>query len=278
MKTHDGLKMKKELKLTSLLMMLVLVSACSKESVKTQENPSTASQPIPSYTPVFIPTPPPSDYSGTVNSGSSVPLIVNPALFREFFYENPPASYDNVRISINVRNLTSAIIVSYHDGRDPVNVFRSAHFHSRLSTGTSDTSLNKWYTIGGQPVYKAIYQDDYGTGQTYVPGIGWTYGVVTIGAVIIVIDQFIGTGDGQPPELVGGSIWFQNFNRNSPANPFQGPNKMCWQVTLGPYDCRTNISGGFGSAVDPSGKGPNAANLYQKLGVFSNLSRTAAGI
>jgi hypothetical protein len=153
-------------------------------------------------------------------------------------------------------------------------VLKSNHPYS----GVSDSSLNKWFVSNGQQVFHGIYQD-------------------TAGAIVLVVDSVLSQGDGGGSSILGGSIWFQNFGYTNAA---QGPNLMCWEIRIGPYDCRTFLQGGVDakydkavvagtSSVEPTTRtlGGDATNpyggsfsgdrpKYTKLGTFSGLLRSEA--
>ncbi|HVK61565.1 MAG TPA: hypothetical protein VM432_08450 [Bdellovibrionales bacterium] len=206
-------------------------------------------------------------------SGSTAEFTVSGGVstMKELFYNWPTGSACNTstpkdfRVNIDMNRVLSsdpaerAVIVSYMaNGTRCQASFGGVHPDN---PGVSSTIHNKVYTHNGKTVYKAFLQDRYT-------------------AVVIIIDQMIGQGDGQLGDILGGEIWFQNFDKAYPKNPIQGPLKMCWDITMGNHDCRTFM---VGSAVDPSSsyypnnKGPNQVNSYKKLGTFYGISRDHAG-
>ena len=101
---------------------------------------------------------------------------------------------------------------------------------------------------------------------------------------MVVVDSVTSgnqTGDGNPTGL-GGSIWFQNFGQDG---AIQGPALMCWDIQIGPFDCRTFLVGGTGdngvvgttSALYPNNAGDQRP-AYQRLGRFLGLSQSGAGM
>lgn len=225
------------------------------------------------------PTPPTSCPQGQVASvnntcvpqaataGSGVPLkLVSSAQLARMFFNSNPNNPQNVMIQINAASSADSVVITYTDG----SLTRQAKFGTvHPLSGVSDNSLNKWYNDGtlGKLVWKGWFQDRYG-------------------AVILVIDKTTATGDGTPGAIVGGSVWFQNFNMYYPNNQLQGPEKMCWQITEGPYDCRSYLFGWDWNnmiitptlALYPNNKGRDANMNYEKLGDFSGLNRSAAGL
>lgn len=137
-------------------------------------------------------------------------------------------------------------------------------------TSTYDTRYNKWVTTGGTQKLKLMFQDN-------------------LGAIVVEIDNQ--TND---LGLWKGDVYFRNFDFGVCANPpfygspvcnVQSPQK-CWNITAGPYDCRSFMSGNTmsPSTVDLPGYGSTYSHQgvtyprkgYQKLGSFYNLNVQAA--
>ena len=257
------------------LAMLVLSSGCGQMSA--QDNSVTA-VPVtcPACEPVgtngTLPTAP----AGTNNtgtgtnpsttgfqSGSTVVLNATGGALAGMFYNSLPNNPQNIRINLNTGRPGQEVIISYVENNNVV----SAALGSRhpYNPGVQDTSYNGWTNDGNNPVWKGFFQDGYG-------------------AVVVVLDSAIGTGDGSANQL-GGSIYFQNFPQtvypNSPYAPAQGSEKLCWKITLGPFDCRTFLVGDnlvINSSLHPNNKGANAVSYYQLLGTFAGIDRGAAGL
>jgi hypothetical protein len=195
------------------------------------------------------------------DSGSTAALTLSggTSTLAQMFYNSNPNNPTNVRVNINLQRQTDSVIISYVDGGRVVEAgVGVVHPYS----GISRAQFNGWVNQNGKSVYKAFFQDSYG-------------------AVVLIIDKMLSQGDGQPGEFMGGSVWFQNFNRYYPNAPLQGNEKMCWEISMGPYDCRTFLVGdtvSMGSSQYPNNKGPNANSNYVKLGDFSGISRKAAGL
>ena len=105
-------------------------------------------------------------------------------------------------------------------------------------------------------------------------------------ALVIVIDGVYNSGDGSPEfDLMSGSVWL----RRSPIvldpgvserpcsgkdgdckNP-SGPLVRCWNVSLGPYDCRFDVSDD-GQDVEAIGN-RYSDEEYVKVGTFDDLSK-----
>lgn len=194
-------------------------------------------------------------------SGSTSNLVLSGGTSRlaQMFYNSNPNNPSNVRINVDL-NRSDSVIVSYIENGQ---LHEAGFSTNHPNTGTSDKSLNGWVTNpDGKKVWKGFFQDRYG-------------------AVIVIIDQFLDQGDGKVATIMGGSIWFQNFNQYWPNNPMQGPIKMCWQITRGPYDCRTWIVGSSvvtSADAYPTNYGPDRNVGYVKLGDFAGIAKDASGL
>lgn len=220
---------------------------------------------------------PPEDVAQAAYGSKTVALNVSNTALRDFFFKNPPNNPQNVRmvveLSPNSQGIGGEIRVQFDDnGVTRQAVLSSKHPHN----GLSDSSLNQWFTSNGQQVFHGIYQD-------------------SAGAIVLVVDSVLSQGDGGGSSILGGSIWFQNFGY---TNVNQGQNLMCWQIRIGPYDCRTFLQGGVDarydravvsttSSVQPTTRtlGGDATNTYNgnfggdrpqytQLGTFSGLLRS----
>ena len=174
-----------------------------------------------------------------------------------------------MRINIDVRSSTEAVIVSYVEN----GILKEAAFGTQHPnvTSLSNSQYNGW--VGS--VWKGFFQDAYG-------------------AVVLVLDKAVSGTDGTATSILGGSLWFQNFAQSVYQNPAQGNQAMCWQITAGPYDCRSflvarptndpayNVYNKFKvdmtSSTYPTTYGPNKTTPYEKLGDFGGISRTASGL
>lgn len=123
--------------------------------------------------------------------------------------------------------------------------------------------FSKWYNHGGQPYFKAFVQDTYGS-------------------LILYIDRT------QDNAALGGEIWYHNFafgvcNQQAPwyCNT-QGPNLRCWDISVGPYDCRDFLVtvGGHKEVnpdyfIAPPNNNPRGG-IYKRLGTFDVLNKAKA--
>ena len=213
----------------------------------------------PPIVPSTGPTPDPGATGDT--SGATVSLNVTGSALSSFFFQSPPNNPTNVRFKMKIgpetQGYSGEVTISFLDG----GVQRSATMSTTHPwSGHSDPTKNVWSNFGGKVAWHGFFQDYYG-------------------AVVVVIDQSAGLGDGSA-SLVGGSVWFQNFDG---ALPPEGPARMCWEIQIGPYDCRTFISGGTGdngytdtaSSLYPNNHGDDRP-AYRKLGDFLGLNKHAA--
>lgn len=249
-------------------MVFLGLAGCAQENSQVASTP-TAPVVVPTASPTIrgpgtIPGAPgnPGNITNKNNSGSTAQLNLSGgnSTLAQFFYNSVPNNPTNVQINIDLSRQTDSVIISYDDGGQHNDAGLGTVHPSNSSV--SDSTYNGWVNQGGQAMWKGFFQDSYG-------------------AIVIVIDHVLGTGDGSAT-LVGGSVFFQNFDQYYPNNPQQGPLKMCWQISYGPYDCRTFLVGDnivMTSMVypDPNNHGPVRNIGYRKLGDFGGMSRSAAG-
>jgi hypothetical protein len=213
-----------------------------------------------------VPTPPTNTGTGTgtsYTSGSTVTLAATGSAMRQMFYNKLPSDPQNIKINIDLSRSSDSVIISYtFNGVAQEAAFGGKHPYNINVSGSKQSG---WTTYNSKPVWKGFFQDQWG-------------------AIVVVIDQTINTGDGSPAAFVGGRVYFMNFNQYWPNNPFQGPEKMCWEISYGPYDCRTFLVGDtidFSSSLNPQNAGPiqtEEGRYYQLLGSFTGLSRVDSGL
>lgn len=254
----------------SLTAVFLMNAGCAKENKNLAQVPADSDNGCRGcYSPSPVqggsPLPPaPGGSGGLPDSGfddgatASLQLNGGNSTLAELFYQSMPNNPTNIRINIDLRRTTNAVIVRYTDNGQ----YREAHFGTvHPYSGIQNAKYNGWVNQNGKSVWKGFFQDRWG-------------------AVVIVIDRLLSQGDGQPGQFVGGSIWFQNFNQYWPNNPYQGSEKMCWEISRGPYDCRTFLVSGnvqMVSSLYPNNRGPDRNVSYKKLGNFDGLSAAAAG-
>ena len=208
-------------------------------------------------------------------SGATASLTIASGALRQMFYNSYPNNPQSAQINIDLSRKADAIVISYIDNGKTIEAGLGVQFPGG---SRQNEQYNGWVkqTVGMStptPVYKGFFQDAYG-------------------AVVIVIDKTLNLGDGTPAQYVGGSVWFQNFGDGQygestcqSGDPRYGTcysqQKMCWEITYGPYDCTTFRSGNsivMNSSLYPTNHGETRTKSYQKLGDFSGMSRAAAGL
>ncbi len=204
-------------------------------------------------------------------TGSTASLqLSGSALGRMFYNSKPTTSATNARINIDLSSATDSVIVSYIEN----GILHEAAFGTQRTTrggGTIHSEANNgWIVQNSQNVWKGFFQDDFG-------------------AIVIVLDKSINQGDGTATMILGGSIYFQNFQQSNLQNPLQGDLKMCWEITSGPYDCRTflinnpasvnqydRLKVDVMSSLYPNNRGPDKVSDYEKLADFAGIDRRAS--
>lgn len=132
-------------------------------------------------------------------------------------------------------------------------------FFGSTSTGAK---YNKSYTKDGKEVWHGFFQDCWGS-------------------IVVILDGYteVSLGDGDRQRIYNGSIYFKNFEV-TPLYNDQG-NLACWDITVGPYDCRTFLeslpTGTYNAELAKShpgiAYGVNPTNeLYPNFTFTSNVS------
>lgn len=208
-----------------------------------------------------------SDGQGGYYSGATASLTKVTNL-GQMFFNSYPNSPQQIQVNVDMNRTKDSVIISYVDGGKVVEAAMGAQ---SPYSGKVNTRYNGWITEGSSRVYKGFFQDEYG-------------------AIVVIIDKVLNVGDGTASPFVGGSIWFQNFGDNPTYdNPYyrywSQVSITCWEITYGPYDCRSFlVSGGTGgtvsmtSSAEPTTRGETRTKSYQKLGEFNGLSRALANL
>lgn len=217
-----------------------------------------------------------SDGQGGYYSGATA-AMTNVQNLGELFFNSYPNNPQQIQVNIDMNRSRDSVIISYVDG----GVYKEAGLGTQHpNLGRTNNAYNGWVTEGSSRVYKGFFQDEYG-------------------AVVVIIDKVLNVGDGQPAPYVGGSIWFQNFGDRGCWTAIQGnvncdyylqspgTGLLCWEITYGPYDCRTFLVGvtskNAGSVImtsspTPTTTGWTRTKSYKKLGEFNGLSRALANL
>jgi hypothetical protein len=164
---------------------------------------------------------------------------------------NPKEVKINVRLEKRGNGFGGYLAVSY---KDDGNVYREGVFVNG-SSYFPNTSLvdaaryNVWATFPEGSGFHGFFQD-------------------TIGAVVLVVDQFFSEGDGQPPTTGGGKLYFKNFTAPPYyGSPYPYSPTHCWFISLGPNDCRAWKSGNGVNTLQS--RYPDQG--YKLLGSFQGL-------
>ncbi len=198
----------------------------------------------------------------------------------------------DLRISVKLNEITPGanqyagrVLVSYNDNGQ----YYTGRFYTDTgknpsgSFATSGTKYpewnhafyNNWFAWNGKAAFHGFYEDAYG-------------------ALMIIADAYLDSGDGAGPREVSGSIWFKNFANTQYPRP--NPSLPCWYTDQAAFDCRTFlISGnnGNGSVSATSALFPTQSQYYttyaqnpyipeepargwRKLGSFTGLNRLSA--
>lgn len=191
--------------------------------------------------------------------------------------ESGLTGYDNIELEIDI----GAVIGSSQDldalyGGDVVayidysNGSQAARYFTSGGVVEEDVQENYWYySRTGKQIWRGVFEGPRG-------------------ALIVVVDGVYQSGDGNDPfDYMSGSVWFRKWpvvedtgirsdlcymkdGRVDCKNP-SGPLVRCWNVSLGPYDCRFNISDDAQTVTDIGNR--YADEPYIKLGTFSDLSK-----
>lgn len=202
------------------------------------------------------------DGSGTSTSGGSTVTFkpVSLAEMVKYVGTHPLNDPKNYRLTVDLTRDTNLkfsgnVQISYEDnGRLYTGYFESAdslnvNFSGKsYDNGVNESAYNYWYRdVNSKTVFSGFFQDAYG-------------------AVILIVDNYVNTGDGSGSGYASGTVWYKNFAQS--VNP-QSPYRKCWFLYDGPYMCRSNNIINK-SSLDPSDGG------YRKLGTFSGLAKAAA--
>ncbi len=252
----------------SVLILLLLASVgvgCSKKEVKKQ-NPHQALTPIDT-------TPVDGVDETTVYAGGTAPVdSFSPQLLEEYAGRriNDPK---NLRVTLDVFNVADTgkpkqyggtFKIIYEDGTWGT---ISGNFES--GTSEHDTRYNKFYATGGvDKKLKLFFQDG-------------------LGSVIVSIEP-ININDLETKYK--GRVYFRNFDAGICANPppYMLPQcnvqsqQKCWNISLGPYDCRAYLHDGHvrPDIIDVPGFGSRPSEYsgpgYKQLFTFTNMDLNAA--
>lgn len=213
--------------------------------------------------PVVTAPPAPNDSRGVTNgysyqSGATASFVPDSlAMMTAYVGTHPLNQPSQFLLNVNLTDVGEGkfggvVQISYFDNGSYYNgYFETGSGTVQVSyknrdAGKPNAEFNQWFAYQGKNVFHGFFQDKYG-------------------AIMLVVDDSLGLGDGGLPEEVNGSIWFKNFALTYAQQSLE----KCWFIRIGPYDCRTFLDSNDNiattSALYPS-------NGYQKLGKFTGLN------
>lgn len=248
----------KNLKITlvvGLAMASLLSIGCSKKSGASDVSATGTTDVVPSV-------PAPAGLGGSTTTTSMNFAPVSLAEMNAYVGSRPLNNPTNYNLSISLQQVGSSgkyagtIKLSYYDNgvRYEGNFSAPSGYNQYFPSygtakdvGLAQAEYNTWFTVGGKTVFSGFFQDTYG-------------------GIVLVIDNAmsVNQGDGQGGGTISGQIWYRNF-----ANTYatQGPERKCWFIYAGPYDCRSNV------VIQKSGLYPT--DSYRKLGDFQGILKSA---
>lgn len=239
-----------------LVIALLGVVGCSNDKKGyTPEQPPVAA---PGVTTPGVSTPAGQATSTSSYGGSTADF--SPVSLQEFnsYVGTHPLNYPtNFKLNVKLKDVSGGryageVRITYNDnGQVYEGVFKTGDgvnstIYQGYDNGVYEAEYNRWFIANGLPVFSGFFQDSYGS-------------------IVLVVENSIDQADGQGPGVLSGSVWYRNF-----AQVFapQGPERKCWFIYNGPYDCRA------GEVINKSALFP--ASTYRKLGTFSGLSKERA--
>ncbi len=240
------MRFKRGLFLLLMLLQLGLFVGCASEKDSYEAPP--ASNPPPDT------TDPNDNDGGTTLSSNSVKLrISSNSRLADYIQDAVNAPSDVIlTVSLEANN------DGRYGGEIEITFTDSGIEHRGVFTTNGDyPGDNKWVKVTKKKkMFQSILEDEFG-------------------AIAFIIEKTENLGDGITSDKVSGSVWYKNHGTtNAPTNPTDTP---CWEIEMGPYDCRASFSG---NPLEPHAKNDHDSSVdpteYKKLGTFSGLSRSAA--
>jgi hypothetical protein len=249
--------MRKQSFILIAVMGAMLASGCGKSS-------SSNGVPGGAYVPTPVPLPPPIPNGNPPPSnpgGSTVDFVpVSKATMEEYVASHPLNNPSNFKLTVNLKNAgnlryAGEVRLSYQDATCPggtcTGIFKAGEgvnstYDGMFDNGTMKSEYNYWFVFNGKTVFNGFYQDPYG-------------------AVVLVVDNSVNQGDAQGTSTLSGSLYFRNFSTQFST---QSPERHCWFIYNGPYDCRSYTVINKTNTVPSDG--------YKLLGTFSGLVTSQA--
>lgn len=244
-----------------LVSLTVVLGGCGKYKKSGAGAPDTGIvTPIPTNTPGTIPNTP--SHTDTISpgsvwsSGGSANFVpASEAAFNKWV-GGYPVEPQNPMINVKMTKATNKntyygdVKIRYSDS--------GTTYEATLKSGSSTYNgsdyymYNYWFDQSGKKVFSGFFDDK-------------------VGAIVLVINQYIDLGDGGGASEIGGEVWFKNYGASWASYDEGGSWSVvlpCWFRTIGPFDCRSS------SVMTKSSLYPT--NGYEKLGTFSNMNKMNA--
>lgn len=241
-----------------LLSSLVLIAGCAKES---GGGGSTANPPVDGTIPPVVPGSIDSHPLANLTTGATIDFQFDSvATLNNYVQMRPLNDPQNMKMNVELRkrqfksgsttidSFEGRIYLGYFDtGNYYIATFESGYGVNGVQNPDSpstyqkpESQFNRWFngTVNGNNVvvFHGFFQDRYG-------------------AIMLVIDGGVDSGDGSGYTQVNGSVYYLNFPVGYAS---QSPEK-CWFISIGPFDCRTFVTSKqvqTTSAVYPFGVSP----------------------
>lgn len=271
-----------------LLLSSLVLAGCAKES----DGGGSTATPAPgsgTEVPAVVPGTVDAHPLTNLTTGATVDFqFENVATLNNYVQMHPLNDPQNMKMNVELRKRTftsgttaidtyeGRVYLGYYDtGNYYIATFESGYGVNGVKNPDSPSTFNKpesqfnrWFpaTVNSSNiiVFHGFFQDRYG-------------------AIMLVIDGGVDSGDGSGYTSVNGSVYYINFPVGYAS---QSPEK-CWFISIGPFDCRTFVTSNqvqTTSAVYPFGvssktpvtqRGYNSPG-YQRLGTFQGLDKIKA--
>jgi hypothetical protein len=187
--------------------------------------------------------------------------------YNAFYGKTPLNSPKNITITVNLTDAggyhyAGSVRIAHDDNGQTWDSLLEAGsgtnstYDHGLYNGWLEAAYNYWFTLAGKTVFSGFFQDH-------------------LGAIVLVIDKSLDQGDGQGSAYMSGSVYFKNFpmvtcDARTGECPSQGPERKCWYITSGPWNCQSPTVQSKTVLAPTTGEG------YSLLGTFNGMSRAKA--
>lgn len=205
----------------------------------------------------------------------------NWADFNTYVASHPLNSPQALKMNVDLQNTGAneyygTVQISYNDNGTYYNGYfeaKNANVQNGCShghDGKHHAVYNKWFT---DPVADAAQNRNHG--QVFHGFFEDAYG-----AVMIIVNNSEGLGDGGVSDDLSGEIWYKNYQKGYAPKYQDACDTPGWFRELGPYDVRTFLVNGEDvnttHALYPDESSFEAARGWRKLGNFNGLKRSQA--